>query len=102
MWAPGGRIGAVTTNYTATVLVADNSADTDDVLDALVGHSPVWSARELGRADVTLSVDAETLTAAAARVVELVEAATGSSALRVEVTTSAEFDREHGFDPDES
>lgn len=88
----------MTTSYTATVTVADDLADPDDVLDALVGHSAVHAQHEPERADVTLSVDAGSLHEATGLVVGLVEQATGSLALRVEVATSEEFDRANGVE----
>ncbi|WP_251151328.1 hypothetical protein [Cellulosimicrobium sp. Marseille-Q4280] len=95
----------MSTNYTATVTVADGRTDPDDVLDALVGFSPVWAQRGPGRVDVTLSLDAASLPEATSRVVELVElvelveAATRSGVARVEIATSEEFDRENGAEP---
>ncbi|WP_144680315.1 hypothetical protein [Cellulosimicrobium sp. TH-20] len=90
----------MTTNYTGTVTVADDLTDPDDVLDALAGYSPVWASLPPRRATVTLSVDAASLSAACTRLLALVEVATQSDAVRVDVTTSEEFDRENGVEPD--
>ena len=86
-----------------TVRVELQAPADPDRLDAIVSDLAEYHAAAsrslLGRAEVTISLPAETLRQAASTAVSVVESATGASAVAVDVATSADFDKVLGLDP---
>jgi len=80
------------TDYNVIVEYPD-TADHDDVLDALTGMSPVVATTTPGRAHVVLTIDADSIPSAVTLAAHHVARATGTTLVHVEAMTTAEYDR---------
>ena len=82
-------------SYTVTVTVdstADDADTTGRILDGLAGLSAAIGWGDDGRMDVTITVDAIDLAAAASQSITAVTDAARAAAVRAEAMTTVEFD----------